>query len=325
MLNQVANSRSRLSNISAYPCSLYISLCFGLSLKSGCLLLLLQAPFGGVIELDSSALFRSVRPTTVSDWIQSPIDRSSNIDNEQPSLADFNDEDDPFFPEEEAHNPAPTTPPLNQPPMNNNNPEIGARKGKMMENFKEYVNDSVKNRCWMEEDTQAGIELMDLLHKNGLLSLYDPIMEWHMKHPKTQKRHTKTQLTETLRKRYFMEDCKPELVRVKLPSAGIKVRIPCHDAWSMMQDLLTDPRIVDGDYREQPGRGGPVAKDAHLPERSETQRTYRREPQVSHENSKHSWASDLAKRDPTPTLMPTREPWRCSAAHTWSLLTTTRD
>ena len=64
-----------------------------------------------------------------------------------------------------------------------------------------------------------------------------------MKYPNTQKRQTKTQLTETLRKRYFMEDCKPELVRVNLPSAGIKVRIP-----AMMQDLLTDPRIVDGDY-----------------------------------------------------------------------------
>ena len=117
-----------------------------------------------------------------------------------------------------------------------------------MEDFKEYVNHSVKNRCWMEKDIQAGIELMDLLHKNGLLSLYDPIMEWHMKYPNTQKRRTKDQLTETLRKRYSMEDCKPELVRVNLPSAGIQVRIPCHDAQSMMQDLLTDPRIVDGDY-----------------------------------------------------------------------------
>ena len=83
-----------------------------------------------------------------------------HVDDKEPALPDCNDEDAPFFPEEEARNPAPTIPPLNQPPMNNNNPEIGARKGKMMEHFKECVNDSVKNRCWMEEDTQAGIELM---------------------------------------------------------------------------------------------------------------------------------------------------------------------
>ena len=42
---------------------------------------------------------------------------TEHVDNEEPSLPDYNDEDAPFFPEEEAHNPAPTIPAVNPPTL----------------------------------------------------------------------------------------------------------------------------------------------------------------------------------------------------------------
>ncbi len=119
---------------------------------------------------------------------------------------------------------------------------------KYNEAFREYVKDSIQNRCWMDTDTQAGIELMNLLHQNGIVSLYDTIVDWHLTYLEAKKRVTKTQLLDKLRKRYNMEKCQPFITRVTLPSSGVKARIPCHDAWAMMVDLLTDPRIVAEDY-----------------------------------------------------------------------------
>ena len=53
---------------------------------------------------------------------------------------------------------------------------------------------------------------------------------------------------EKLRKRYNMSGTVPYEVKMDLPCSGVKARIPCHDAWEMMMDLLTDPRIKDTDY-----------------------------------------------------------------------------
>lgn len=122
-------------------------------------------------------------------------------------------------------------------------------KSKIKENFADYVKDSLKNRSWLDTDLQAGIELMNLLHQNGApLTLYDTIMEWHLAYLEATTRVTKGQLMERLRKRYHMDGCKPYITRVKLPSSGLKTRIPCHDASSMILDVLTDPRIGRDDY-----------------------------------------------------------------------------
>ena len=122
-------------------------------------------------------------------------------------------------------------------------------KSKIREAFSDYVKDSLKNRSWLDSDLQAGIKLMNLLHKNGApLALYDAIMEWHLAYLEATTRITKGQLLERLRKRYNMDGSKPYVTRVKLPSSGLKTRVPCHDASSMVLDLLTDPRIGREDY-----------------------------------------------------------------------------
>ena len=65
-----------------------------------------------------------------------------------------------------------------------------------------------------------------------------------------------------LRKRYNMKQCKPYISRVLLPSSGVEARVPCLDAWPMIRDLLTDPRIGEEDYlwfNDDP-TGGPPAE-----------------------------------------------------------------
>ena len=118
----------------------------------------------------------------------------------------------------------------------------------MMGKFKEYVQYSQKNRSRLDSDMQAGIELMNLLHSHGLVSLYDSLMNWHIAHLDCKQRLTKKKLTEKLRKRYNLEGCRPYINTVSLPSSGLNAKIPCHDAQEMMMDLLTDPRIIQEDY-----------------------------------------------------------------------------
>ena len=45
-----------------------------------------------------------------------------------------------------------------------------------------------------------------------------------------------------------MAGTEPFEVKTTLPSSNVQVKIPCHDAWHQMMDLLTDPRIEEGDY-----------------------------------------------------------------------------
>lgn len=148
----------------------------------------------------------------------------------------------------------PPIPPPNAPEMEGVHPDFAndgpdhPDKSKIMDSFEQYLRNSRKNRSWMDRDTRAGTELLHLLQKHGSVSLYDKILDWHLANLDANKRITKNNLVETLRQRYNMEGSKPFIYRVILPSSGVKCRIPCHDAWAMMLDLLTDPRIMAEDY-----------------------------------------------------------------------------
>lgn len=117
-----------------------------------------------------------------------------------------------------------------------------------MNGFKSYVRDAKHNRCWMDKSIVGCVELLSLLQKNGVVHLYKPILDWHVAYKDCQKRVTHGQLVETLRARYNMEATKPFNLQVTLPSSGVPASIPCHDAWAMIQDMLTDPRILPEDY-----------------------------------------------------------------------------
>ena len=164
--------------------------------------------------------------------------------------------DDADFPHNDDDNPLhvqPIPPPV-APEMEGVHPDFAydgpdhPDKSRIMDEFEQYVQDSQKNRSWIDRDTRAGTKLLHLLQIHGSVSLYDAILDWHLANLDANKRITKTVLVENLRQRYNMEGSKPFIYRVILPSSGVKCRIPCHDAWSMMLDLLTDPRILPEDY-----------------------------------------------------------------------------
>ena len=70
-------------------------------------------------------------------------------------------------------------PPNNQPNLAANL-EASVESRRMKDEFKEYVNESMKNRAWMDVDMQAGVELLDILHQHRIVSIYDKIMDWHV-------------------------------------------------------------------------------------------------------------------------------------------------
>jgi hypothetical protein len=108
-----------------------------------------------------------------------------------------------------------------------------------MDEFEQFVEDSQKNRSWMDCDTRAGTELLHLLQKHSSVSLYNGILDCHWANLEANIGITKTNLVGILRQRYNMRGNKSFIYCVILPSSGVKCHIPCHDAWSMMLDLLT--------------------------------------------------------------------------------------
>ena len=201
-------------------------------------------------------------PNSASTTTQERAKRPLNFDepNESANVETVGDEhsEDSHFPvlEEDDHfvdagtPEQPALPPF-LPGNAVNNHERGNRgheRSKICLEFKEFIRDSLRNRGWLDIDMQAGIELMSLLQKNGAMHLYDSIMDWHLTYLEAKKRVTKNQLMESLRKRHGMEKTKPFIYRLNLPVSGLKARIPCHDAWAMMKDLLTEPKILPEDY-----------------------------------------------------------------------------
>ena len=104
---------------------------------------------------------------------------SSQQQNEESLQAEFSIPDDPM--DVDMHD-KPTqqgNPPNNQPNLAANL-EASVESRRMKNESKEYVNESMKNRAWMDVDMQAGVELLDILHQHRIVSIYDKIMDWHV-------------------------------------------------------------------------------------------------------------------------------------------------
>ena len=115
--------------------------------------------------------------------------------------------------------------------------------------FADYAAESSKNRAWMNAEYIAAIELMHILTVSGApLALCDAVMKWHVANIKADQAVTRDNLLNTLRSRYNVCNTKPHEVQTFLPHSCVQVKIPCHDVMEMTMDLLTDPRIQEGDY-----------------------------------------------------------------------------
>ena len=125
--------------------------------------------------------------------------------------------------------------------------------------FIEYVNGMVNNHVPLSADEKRSVRLMAALRKKQVaLNGYPEIMEWHLKDSGLLREHEKLSssshyigretMLERLKQRYNFSNKYPFERKVKLPTSGTVVKITCHDARCVIQQLLTDPRIQDSDY-----------------------------------------------------------------------------
>ena len=101
--------------------------------------------------------------------------------------------------------------------------------------------------------------LLHLLKQKGApLNTYQEDMEWHLRESDKMEQFeqlkdcrayiSREAMTKRLRLRYNMGNKYPYRRKVKLPVSKTVVRITLHDAGSVIQSLLTDPRIKDDEY-----------------------------------------------------------------------------
>jgi hypothetical protein len=125
--------------------------------------------------------------------------------------------------------------------------------------FREYVADSKTNLLPLDKYQVAGIKLMDVLQKKKTsLDTYNAVMDWHLRdkgllHDHESLRHTRAYLSrkvliKTLGARYNMTSKLAQPKTVILPSSRAKVTIHCHNAYDMVESILTDPRFQDKDW-----------------------------------------------------------------------------
>ena len=126
--------------------------------------------------------------------------------------------------------------------------------------FRTYCEDHPrKHRHYFIEEEEASIRLMGLLYqKKAPMNAHRALMEWHLQAkgdldggldlkdcPQYMSRDV---MMKNLRKRYNMDNKYPHQKKVKLPISGEIVKLTMHDPQSVLQALLTDPRLKDEDY-----------------------------------------------------------------------------
>jgi hypothetical protein len=125
--------------------------------------------------------------------------------------------------------------------------------------FLKYVDAHANNHVALNPDEKRAIKLLAALRKKKVaLNGYQEIMEWHLKESGVLRDHEtvsgcqqyigRQTMLDRLKERYNFENKYPFQKKVKLPTSGTVVKITCHNAGSVIQQLLTDPRIQDSDY-----------------------------------------------------------------------------
>ena len=137
-----------------------------------------------------------------------------------------------------------------------NGPETWIR-----DQFKEFVESTRPMYRPFRDEEVTAIRLMHLLRKKKTpLNAYHELLVWHLKEGGELQdgddirncdgylgRHS---LLKALEIRYNLCEHvhKPQIHKVKLPISGTVVNLTCNDARSVIQQLLTDPRVTDEDY-----------------------------------------------------------------------------
>ena len=130
----------------------------------------------------------------------------------------------------------------------------------ILDDYRDYCADANRDYVPLTDIQKAAITLLATLRRTkASLSTYESMMEWHLRSTgvlrphetfkNTDKYLTRKKLYEDLRWRYNMPLGRYALVKdITLPHSKAKVRIVFNAARSVIQSLLTDPRIRDEDY-----------------------------------------------------------------------------
>ena len=143
---------------------------------------------------------------------------------------------------------------------NNNNPNSNVQPDTTrLESFRKYCAEGKKHFAPLEAKHKRGIRLLDILkRKKAPLDTYDAIMEWHLRDKGdlfpgesvgcSPEYISRKALLTHLTKRYHMEDKFPFIKDIVLPHSKAKASVVCFDARSMVESLLTDPRLSEDDF-----------------------------------------------------------------------------
>lgn len=143
--------------------------------------------------------------------------------------------------------------------------------------FIEYAEHKAKNHVPLDAAERRSIRLMAALRKKKVaLNGYQEIMEWHLKDSGLLREHESVKtsphyvgrevMINRLKARYNFANKFPFERKVKLPTSGAVVKLTCHDAGSVIQQLLTDPRLQDSNYvfHDDNPRAPPPENHTHL-------------------------------------------------------------
>ena len=130
----------------------------------------------------------------------------------------------------------------------------------MRDQFREYCKEFPNNHeTYLSEEEAAAIRLIDLLFKKKTpMNAHRDLMIWHlkckgdlqegMKLGECDEYMSREVMMKRLKARYNMANKYPHQKKVRLPVSGEIVRLTLHDPKTVIQSLLTDPRILDSDY-----------------------------------------------------------------------------
>ena len=132
----------------------------------------------------------------------------------------------------------------------------------MRDSFKAYCERHRKEMLpFLTKEQVLGIKLLDVLkRKKAPMDTYEELMLWHFQSTnqldegetlKDLPRGSyigRESLLKQLKQRYNMEEKFATKRPLELPYSKENLELVCHDAWKIIESLLTDPRVNDDDY-----------------------------------------------------------------------------
>ena len=127
----------------------------------------------------------------------------------------------------------------------------------MTRDFREHCSSFHETFLSLTAPEKAGIKLIDVPKRKAPLNVCKDVMEWHLKQSGKLQEHenmgdqqeyqSRKTLMKCLLTRCNLNDMKPKMRTIRLPSSKAVVQVPYQEATDCIVSLLTDPRFDDQD------------------------------------------------------------------------------